>query len=526
MAKCCTSPGCRCTVTAGPGITVDGNGSTSIPYVISADGATVEPTVVQAGDTATADNTVTGTGVAGDPYVVTTDVILDPAPPGGGTNLLQEGPDGLFVECAQVRTCLTAGDGIDYDPVTGTIAAEPAAPLVTADSNCIALTGDGTAVAPLTAAPVVDPAPGNALVCGPGGLMVTPGAVSCDDVRPCLSAGDGIVYDPVTGEIAARPSTDAGNTLGFGADGGLMVPPSAGTPTALEGTDTPTVDITVSGTGAAGDPFDVSAAVRLDSTPPGGGTNLIGSGPDGLYLECAQVRTCLTAGDGIDYDAATGTIAAEGTVVEAGTGVTVTGTGSAADPYEVSATPPETGCGLTGDGSAGAPLEVATGTWPYACDPDVNGTAVVCDSTGVLRGEPRSSVYWDQLSEARDYANIVVPAGFDVLADTFTFQVTNPNPCRPVMLLVEREADVDFDLPAGAGAASGQDTDETSYVRNTGTTAMIDHHIQSTKLFRHTAALAPGATATINFPVTIGRGSAGATYNRIQVFIRALMITV
>ncbi|MGJ3558834.1 hypothetical protein ACR6C2_07595 [Streptomyces sp. INA 01156] len=117
---------------------------------------------------------------------------------------------------------------------------------------------------------------------------------------------------------------------------------------------------------------------------------------------------------------------------------------------------------------------------------------MVCDSSGVLRGEPRSSVYWDQLSEARDYANPPVPSGFDVVADTFTFQVTNPNPCLPVMVVVEREADVDFDLPAGAGAAAGQDTDEMSYFRNSGTTAIIDQHVQSTKVFRHTAALAPG----------------------------------
>ncbi|MGW4173786.1 hypothetical protein ACWEGX_43660 [Streptomyces chartreusis] len=66
MASCCATPRCTCRVTAGPGITVDGNGSTAAPYVISSDGGT---TAVEAADTQTANNTVTvtGTGSSGDP---------------------------------------------------------------------------------------------------------------------------------------------------------------------------------------------------------------------------------------------------------------------------------------------------------------------------------------------------------------------------------------------------------------------------------------------------------------------------
>lgn len=47
-------------------------------------------------------------------------------------------------------------------------------------------------------------------------------SVSCLDVRSCFSAGDGLTYNPVTGVYAARPSTDAGNAIGFGSDGGLF----------------------------------------------------------------------------------------------------------------------------------------------------------------------------------------------------------------------------------------------------------------------------------------------------------------
>ncbi|GGQ50213.1 hypothetical protein GCM10010250_22270 [Streptomyces althioticus] len=414
MANCCGAARCTCRVTAGPGITVEGNGSAGAPYVISGENAL---TAVEAVDTPTVDTTVTGTGAADDPYVVSASVILDLAPPGGGDNLVQAGPGGLYVECADVRGCLVAGTGIAYDPGTGEISATGGAaePLVTEDSTCIALTGDGTAGAPLTASPILNPAPGNALTCGPDGLLVTPGAVSCDDVRPCLSAGDGIAYDEDTGEISARPSTDAGNVLEIGSDGGLHVP----TPAALA-----------------------------------------------------------------------------------------------------------TGCGLTGDGTEDAPLAVVTGTWEYDCAAEDAGTPVVCDANGDLRGMPEHSTYFEQFTEARDYANLPVPAGFDVVADTFTWSYTNPDPCRPVMVFMEREADVDFDLPAGAGAAAGQDTDEMNYIRNTGTTTILDYHVHGTKVYRHQVALAPGATANVSFPVTIGRGVGGATYNRIQVFLRAMMHTI
>ncbi|MDH6489670.1 hypothetical protein [Streptomyces sp. SAI-127] len=225
MAKCCGSAGCKCAVTAGPGVTVDGNGSPTNPYIVSADSGT--PTPVTAADTPTVDTTVSGTGAAGDPYVVSAAVILDPTPPGGGSNLAKAGPDGVYVECA--------------------------------------------------------------------------------DVRGCISAGDGASYDPATGVVEARVSTDAGNTTTLGADGGLYTPAAS---TALGAVDTPTVDVTVSGTGSAADPYEVSAAVILDPAPPGGGANLAKAGPDGVYVECADVRQCFTAGDGAAYDPATGEISA------------------------------------------------------------------------------------------------------------------------------------------------------------------------------------------------------------------------
>lgn len=117
MGNCCGN-WCNCVVVAGDGATVEGNGSESAPYVISGPGA-AGSIALQVTDTDTVDLALAGDGSAGAPYNVTAAVILDPAPPGSGDQLIQSGPDGLFLECEQVRGCLAAADGAGYDPGTG-----------------------------------------------------------------------------------------------------------------------------------------------------------------------------------------------------------------------------------------------------------------------------------------------------------------------------------------------------------------------------------------------------------------------
>ncbi|MFF4900406.1 hypothetical protein [Streptomyces sp. NPDC001068] len=332
LSDCGCSRRCSCTVTAGPGVTVDGNGSPAHPYVISA-GAAV-PTEVTAADTPTVDTTVSGSGGAADPYVVSAAVILDPTPPGGGSNLAHAGPDGVYVECA--------------------------------------------------------------------------------DVRQCLSAGDGIAYDAATGEIAARPSADAGNALALGTDGGLLVPE----PAALV-----------------------------------------------------------------------------------------------------------TGCGLTGDGSAATPLAAAVSAWPYVCDADDNGGVIVCGGDGVLRGEPRSHAQFFSQFYDEDFANVPVPAGSNVFVRRMEFPFTNPDPCNAAQVVVCQEMEVELTLPAGAGAEYGFDgPDEMIYYRNTGTSTATGIHFQVTKV-RGGGIILPGQTVTLGFDILMGRGTAGATYTHIQGILRALFVT-
>ncbi|MFC8332710.1 hypothetical protein, partial [Streptomyces olivaceus] len=193
----------------------------------------------------------------------------------------------------------------------------------------------------------------NLIGTGPDGLFL-----ECEQVRGCLSAGDGIAYDPATGEIAARPSTDAGNALSFGTDGGLLVPAGGGEPTALQAGDTDTVDATLTGTGTAADPFVVSADVIVAPAPNG-----LEATEDGLLVAPSEDDgNSLTLGD-------------DGRL------------------FVPPAPPPEVGCGLEGDGTTATPLAVvpAAGQAPWAdswaCDAPTHST-LKCDPDAGLWTPP------------------------------------------------------------------------------------------------------------------------------------------
>lgn len=115
---------------------------------------------------------------------------------------------------------MSAGPGLVYDEATGQFTADLSgdagnnmvigddgglfvpstggATVAVADGDCIALTGDGSAAAPLTASPVLDPAAGNLLVCGPDGLLVSGGAGVQTE---CGLVGDGSTADPLAASV-------------------------------------------------------------------------------------------------------------------------------------------------------------------------------------------------------------------------------------------------------------------------------------------------------------------------------------
>jgi len=97
--------------------------------------------------------------------------------------------------------------------------------------NCVIVAGDNTQVTGAGSTP---------------NPYVISAVVDCDDVRPCISAGPGVAYDPATGIVGADLSTDPGNNIIVGGDGGLFVPTGAATVTAGCG---------LTGNGAAASPI-------------------------------------------------------------------------------------------------------------------------------------------------------------------------------------------------------------------------------------------------------------------------------
>ena len=240
--------------------------------------------------------------------------------------------------------------------------------------------------------------------------------------------------------------------------------------------------------------------------------------------DCAEVRQCITGDNGVDFDQTTG-VASVCVSPNAGNNITRDANGClfvAGAPGTV-----QVGCGLVGDGSAGTPVTVNTPAWPFTCDPTANGSVVTCDTNGQLRGEPPyHTYYFQQLTDQLFPANPVVPAGDDVIVHTFSFDVTNPDPCRTMRVLQWRDVDVDFNLPAGADAASGISTDEMTHLTNHGNATAFDQHIQVGKVTQPNASLAPGATVTLTLEAALGKGSGGATYNRIQGTFRVWLMPV
>ncbi|MFC8466016.1 hypothetical protein [Streptomyces sp. NPDC057250] len=319
---------------------------------------------------------------------------------------------------------------------------------------------------------------------------------NCPEVRACLSAGTGITYDQGTGIISAN-------------SGQVTVQ------------DTQTVDHTLTGNGTTATPYVLSSVVRLDATPPGGGTNLIGSGADGLYVQCAQVRTCFSEGDGIDYDPTTGVIEAD-LSTDAGNNLAIGTDGGLFVP--TGAATVNIGCGLAGDGSGGAPLNVPVAGWPFPCDVDIEAGDLYCDANGRLRTAPPGGFDRVVQQTQTNYPDLLVPNPVNTQVEMQSISITNPSTCRPAFVLIEQEVEVSVDLPVGATAEWGIGTDAMVYVYNNGNSAQNNVHSQHTKVV--STIIPPGGVQAAPMRVTMGRGTGGATYNRVQTWIQAFIFNL
>lgn len=185
MGRCGCSSACSCSVVAGDGVTVTGVGTAGNPYVVSADAGGA----LQVNDTPTVNLTLLGSGTEADPHIVSAAVNLSAI----AGNVLTAQVDGLAVTCESIQDCMgtALGNGLVYNDALNLFAVFPSAdvgnaisiggdggifapvgggnPVLTADTSCINLSGDGAGI-PLSADPIVDPVVGNLLACTATGL--------------------------------------------------------------------------------------------------------------------------------------------------------------------------------------------------------------------------------------------------------------------------------------------------------------------------------------------------------------------
>lgn len=121
-----------------------------------------------------------------------------------------------------------SGTGTPEDPyvISAGVAALQVTDTATID---LSLSGDGQVGTPYNVSGAVkrDPASGNLLALTGSGLLVP-----CTGVQDCVGAaiGVGLQWDVGVRQFKARPSTDAGNIITFGGDGGLYASASGVNP--------------------------------------------------------------------------------------------------------------------------------------------------------------------------------------------------------------------------------------------------------------------------------------------------------
>lgn len=245
-----------------------------------------------------------------------------------------------------------------------------------------------------------------------------------------VTQGPGAVVtgDPAAGYVVSvPPSSDPDNLLRPGSDGNLSVTCTDLTACGIGDTIvTAGPGVIVTGNGDPGTPYEVSA-LSADA-----GQVLVEGADGGILLDCAAVAACVPAGGD--------------TVVTAGPGVILTGDGSPATPYDVSALSADAGQILV-EGSDGGVLldcDTVTGgsTWPHPCPVDTSGQRAYCAPDGSLRLPP------EKFYDAMELRLISVPgteplasvapvdATYHQIGTDVTQTFTNPSDCLPMRINV------------------------------------------------------------------------------------------
>lgn len=235
------------------------------------------------------------------------------------------------------------------------------------------------------------------------------------------------------------------------------------------------------------------------------------------HADCADVRACLSNGCGITYNATSGAISVD-ISEDANNALQCRANGLFVQTGAATVT---AGCGLTGNGSVGSPIRANTQTWPFACDLEDEGGGVYCGSDGVLYSDPSAKTQF--FTEAENVVlpgnGIAVPTSAGATVRTASIDLVNSDPCRPMRFSMWQDVDMDLDLPADAHAMYGIDGDDMLQIENNGNTTMFSVHTQVGKMRNFT--IPAGATQTINVPLTAGLGTNGARIRRIQWALRA-----
>lgn len=252
---------------------------------------------------------------------------------------------------------------------------------------------------------------------------------------------------------------------------------------------------TVTGTGSAANPYVVSSITN-----------------------CAQVRACLSDGNGINYNPATGNIAAclsadAGNNIAFGTdGCLFVPTGAATV---------SVGCGIQGNGSIGSPVRANVGTWPFACDVDVNGYPIYCrPSDGQLITDPPVKGANFAQFVGQTYADLVVPAAAATTIFSTSLNIANPDACRAQLFFAILSADVDFRIPPNGSAAYRINNDRQFLYRHGPGTDIGNISVQTN--ITAVGTIPAGGNVNIPLDVQLGEGAGGATYDAISTGIRAI----